>query len=230
MASIGIAFTVGCAPTVQLEVPAAPAVSLPTHAVAVVAHERVCQPAADALARELGDSDGVTVDHRAPLRLELIACGDDQSWTVEQVGSDDQPQRQRTTVAARAHAVVAVVSPDGVRAHLIGTGRHLVASSWSEPTRLAHVSRTAHRHVLGDLAADLAHQVSPVPTMVERRVYPNAGPGSARELHNLAVRAEQRGDLDLAWLLAQAAWNERPTPARAGYLDELRRRRQVPLD
>ncbi len=216
-------------PTVQLEVPAAPAVHLQADAVAVVAHDRACQPAADALTRGLADSGVLHVDHRAEVRLELIACGDDESFTVEQQGSQDSPTRRRTDVAARAHAVVAVTAHGQTAAHLIGAGRHHLTTSWTEPNRMARVRNTAQRQAFADLADDLVQQLSPVPMLVERRVYPNASNGSARELHTLAVRAEQGGDVELAWLLAQAAHLENPTPRTASYLDALHRRRQLPV-
>lgn len=217
---------VGCAPTVELEVPAAPAFDLPTDAVAVIARDRECQPAADALARALRGHDRLTVDHRAPMRLELVVCGEDQSWTIEEQDSDESSSRRRTSVAARAHAVVAVTAGGRVHAHLIGTGRHHLATSWSdEPGTRPNTSQAVRRQVHEDLADDLVLQLNPVPTLVERRVYPNASSGSARDLHNLAVAAEVQGDLELAWLLAQAAWLERPSPRSASYLDALHRRR-----
>jgi hypothetical protein len=108
----------------------------------------------------------------------------------------------------RAHAVAAVSFEGGVLANLIGAGRG------GDPLAARQ-----------DLARDLAQQINPVPTLVERRVYPNAASGTARELTTLAVEAERIGDLDRAVALAEAAWAEDPNPRTASYRDELLRRR-----
>jgi hypothetical protein len=116
----------------------------------------------------------------------------------------------RDEAAGRAHAVAAVSFRGRVLANLIGAGRD--------------GDTTAARE---DLARDLAHQLNPLPTLVERRIYPKAPSGTARELTTLAVEAERTGDLDAAVALAEAAWQEDPNPRTAGYLGELRRRRAL---
>ncbi|MEQ1503150.1 MAG: hypothetical protein ABMB14_13010, partial [Myxococcota bacterium] len=121
----------GCRATIHLEVPPSPAVALPDDAVAVVAHDRPCQAAADAVALELGRSSYLVVDPRAPVRIELFACGDDQAWTMEQEQGPDG-SRTRARVDARAHALVAVSDHGRTMANLIAAGRENGATGWQE--------------------------------------------------------------------------------------------------
>ena len=215
-----------CRATVHLEVPATPAVTLTDDTVAVVAHDRGCRAAADALALELPRSSYLVVDPRATVRVELFGCGDDQSWTLEQEQGPDGARR-RTRVEARAHAVVKVSDNGRILAHLIAAGREEGATAWQQPTPLLRVRKQIRHHVHEDLARDIVRQLNPLPTLVQRRVYPNAPTGTARELTTLAVQAEAEGDLTQALRLAEAAWLRDPNPRTAGYVEELRRRRSV---
>ena len=63
-----------------------------------------------------------------------------------------------------------------------------------------------------------------MPQQYTRKLYANAGKGTAKDLHNLAVLAEQGGDLREAIRLASAALAERPNARIASYLDSLERR------
>lgn len=219
-----VAVAAGCATTVHLEVPPMPAVALTADRVAVVAREKGCQAAADALALELGRSSYLAVDPRSRLRVELFACGDDQSVTVEQQQGPDGAE-SRTRVESRAHAAVEVSEGGRTLAHLIATGRDDGASAWGPHiTSLGRMSRQARHRVHDDLARDVVRQLNPLPTLVDRRVYPNAPAGTARELTTRAVLAEQSGDLGAALELAAAAWQQDPNRRTAGYLDELKRR------
>ena len=194
---------VGCGSTVRLELPPTPAVALPGDAIAVVARDRACQATADALVEELGRSPSPRVDPRADLRIDLFNCG----------GS-------RAPLEERAHAVAVVSFQGRVLANLIGAGRDDDSNGSDEGV----FDRSQARE---DLARDLAHQLNPLPTLVDRRIYPNAPTGTARELTTLAVAAELQGDLDTAVVLAEAAWEEHPNPRTASYLEELLRRRAV---
>lgn len=212
----------GCRATVHLEVPPTPAVALTADTVAVVARDRACQAAADALALELTRGSYLQVDPRSALRVELFSCGDDQTVTVEQKDGADP----RTRVEGRAHAVVEVSERGRVLAHLIAAGRDDGAAGLALPGSpgVGRLSRISRNRVHEDLARDVVRQLNPLPTLVERRVYPNASPGSARELTTRAVLAEKAGDLPLAIELATEAWNQDPNPRTSGYLDELRQR------
>ena len=71
---------------------------------------------------------------------------------------------------------------------------------------------------------DVWQQLNPMPQQTTRNLYANAGEGTAKDLHNLAVLAEQAGDLPEALRLATAALSERPNARIARYLDALERR------
>ncbi|HHO50669.1 MAG TPA: hypothetical protein ENK18_07280 [Deltaproteobacteria bacterium] len=215
----------GCATQIQLELPATPAVHLPAHAVAVIARDRHCQQTADTLAQRLGRVEALRVDPRAETHLELFACGDDQSWTRQEIASDEAARvRRRTTVVAHAYAVVAVIHRGRVLAHLIGSGSQDLDTAGQQRGSAA-LGRSAGGLAIQDLVEDLTLQIDPLPTLVERRVYPNAPDGTARALTTRAVEAERSGDLAEALRWAEAAWEQQPTPRTAGYLAELHRRR-----
>lgn len=217
----------GCAKrTVRLEVAPAPAVSLAASTVAVVAQDRECRPIADAIIDELGSKASIEVDPRAETRLLVFGCGLDIGWTLRQevdATGDRTRSIQKSDLTGRGHAVVAITTAEGTLAHLIGSSRDGVVGSWGVSDMFR--SRRAMRQSLTDgLADDLVDQLNPLPQQLARRVYPNAGEGSARALHNLAVLAEQRGDLTEAVRMARAALEERPTQRSAKYLRELERR------
>lgn len=233
MRAVGLAFILlfgqGCRSTVRLEVPAVPAVRLPVaaDAIAVVAYERSCQDPADVLVQTLADGGFLRVDPRSDLRIELFNCDDDQQWVVEQVQSAEGA-RSRTRVHGRAHAVAAVSYRGKVLANLIGAGRAERSGTWGQPTPLVATWNGVRRHAMEDLATDLATQLNPLGTLAERRVYPNAPAGSAKELTTRAVRAELDGDLDAAVTHAEAAWQVDPNARTTAYLEELRRLRTRP--
>jgi hypothetical protein len=212
-----------CAATIRVEVPASPAVLVSVDRIAVVTHDRRCQPAADALARQLRRSGWTEVHPTAEYRLVVFSCGVNDELLLEHE-EDGAVVRRRASVEARAHAVAAVHDGDRVLAHLIGAGTDEVASGWTNPVPLSRLRRTARERACDDLARDLVQQINPRPTLVERRVYPKAQGGTSRELTTLAVRAEQSGDLAGAISYAEAAWTTDPNPRTLGYLDELRRR------
>jgi hypothetical protein len=212
-----------CAAIIRVELPPTPAVMMPVDQVAVVARERRCQPAADALTQQLGRSGWTEVAPSAPIRLVVFSCGDDEELLLEHE-QDSDGVRRRTSVEARAHAVVAVIDDTRVLAHLIGAGRDDAATTWTQRTPLSRLSKTARQRAYDDLARDLAQQINPLPTRVERRVYPNASGGTSKELTTLAVKAEVAGDLVSALSYAEAAWTQDPNPRTLGYLEDLRHR------
>jgi hypothetical protein len=159
----------------------------------------------------------------APIRLVVFSCGDDEELLLEHE-QDGDASRRRTSVEARVHAVVAVSDGQRVLAHLIGAGRDDAATSWTQQTPLPRLRKTARQRAFDDLARDLAQQINPLPTLVERRVYPNAQGGTSKQLTTLAVQAELAGDLASAVSYAEAAWTRDPNPRTLGYLEDLRRR------
>ncbi len=219
--------TVGCAHrTVSVEVAPAPAVALDTRTVAVVAQDRECRATADALIQSLDQMASIQVDPRAEVRLLVFGCGLDIGWTLRQEvdATGDRTQSiQKADLTGRGHAVVAVTTPAGTQAHLVGSSRDGHLGSWGV-REMFRTQRAIRQSLTRNLADDLASQLNPLPQQLARRVYPNASEGSARDFHNLAVQAEQRGDLDEALRLARAALEERPTERTATYLHALERR------
>lgn len=208
-----------CAPRVAVRVEGHHAVDIAQPTVAVATVDRSCQPAADALVDALW-SHGLQVDPSADLRLAVLACGDDLQLGVEEIRVASGTDR-RTAALARAHAILVVSDGSGLRAHLLGSGRHEAHRDGQPMLGWQKQSvNEARRHA----ANDLVEQLAPGDLTVDRKVWPRAPEGSARELTTLAVRAEQRGDLQEALLWALAAHDQRPTWRTARYLTDLRRR------
>ncbi len=168
------------------------------------------------------------IDPLAETRLELFACGEERSWIREEIASDASKRVQRhTSISDRAYAVVAVIHRKRVLAHLIGSGQRgetTPGASDGDRDRLA-IGRSARWLAVQDLVEDLAEQIDPLPTLVQRRIYPNAPDGTERALTTHAVRAEQSGDLAEALRWAEAAFAQKPTPKTAAYVAELHHRR-----
>ena len=211
--------------TVQFEVPAAPAVTIETASVAVIAQDRTCREVAKALIDELGRHTEFRVDPRSDVRILVFGCGVDIGWTlhheVDYTGTDVQ-QVEQADLIGRGHAAISVTQDHAGLAHLVGNARdgHLGAGM-----RDMFRSRKAMQgRLTQSVAADLVAQLNPLPVQQDRRIYPRAPQGTARELHTLAVRAEQSGDIALAHQLATAAHAERPTARTADYLAALERR------
>ena len=221
----------GCAHrTVRLEVAPAPAVSLAASTVAVVAQDRECRPIADAIIDQLGRKASIAVDPRVQTRLLVFGCGLDIGWTLRQevdATGDRTESIQKSDLTGRGHAVLAVTTEHGTLAHLVGSSRDGQVGSWGV-SDMFRSRRAMYGELTEGVARDLVDQLNPLPQQLARRVYPNAGEGTARELHNMAVRAEQRGDLPEAVRLARAAMAERPTERGAHYLRELERRVSPP--
>jgi hypothetical protein len=219
----------GCAHRVVVEVAAAPAVAIDASAVAVVSKDRECRGVANALVQQLNAIDGLRVDPRADLRIDVFSCGENYELTLVSEGDDASGEtRSRARLDGRSYAVLMTSSSQGVFAHLIGSSQGGASTGWEDhgSTGLLRLRRDTQKRLAHDVAADLTAQLNPAPEHVARRVYPNAPEGTARELHTLAVLAERAGDLETAYYLAEAAHSEQPNARRADYLAELRRRRQ----
>ncbi|NCG19995.1 MAG: hypothetical protein GWP91_13390 [Rhodobacterales bacterium] len=217
----------GCAAhKVQMEVAASPAVALETRTVAVIAQERECKPVADELVAVLRASDLFVVDPHANVQLKVFSCGVDIGWTLYQEVDESGGDRQRADLDGRGHAVVAVTQDGQTRAHLVGNGRDGHIGAW-RAQGIRDMFRTRHAmqsRLTQAVAQDVVTQLDPMPQQYTRKLYANAGKGTAKDLHNLAVLAEQGGDLREAIRLASAALAERPNARIASYLDSLERR------
>jgi len=219
-----------CAHRVPMQVPAAPAVDLSTTTVAVVAQDRECRPVALSLIEQLKESADFQVDYRSEVRLLVFQCNVDIGWSLfhEVDGTSNAPVKQRADVVGRGHAMIAVMTEDGTVAHLVGGARDGHVGLWQRAglTNMLQTRRAMQRRLTDSVAVDLVSQLNPLPQTLDRWVYPNPEDGSARQLHNLAVLAEQSGDLVEARRLAQAAVDQKPTSRSEVYLESLERRLQ----
>lgn len=215
----------GCARTVAIEVPAVPAVAIEGTDVAVQVDDRECRDVADALVAAINGVDGIGVDPRSEVRIQVVECGRALEAAVD-VRLEQERERRRLSLSGRAHAVAVVWVEGTAQAHLVGSARHFDSGSWGEIDALGK-RRSMDRTLTRLLAADLARQVSPMPYLAHRRVYPNAGEGTARRLHSQAVGAERRGDLAEAYRLALEAFRQRPSGRTAAYVRELETRLHI---
>ena len=131
-------------------------------------------------------------------------------------------ERRRYNMRGWASAEMVVQSPESPPAHLTGGAERREDSPWvSEGTlelpRAALLEEAARR----DLATDLADQIAPLPATIRRTLYRDPEPGTSRQLHNDAVDAERRGNLDEALKLAQQAYAANPTAAGMRYIEAL---------
>jgi hypothetical protein len=212
--AITTCLTVGCAPKVKIEHPAQPALQIDATSVAVVSHDRECRDIADELATHLNEN-GLRVDPRAAVRLDLYGCGQSFETKVEVSQRADQQgvssDERRATVEGRGHAAVNVTVHGETEATLIGSGSQLATGSWQnrDIREVLDMRRGVDKHITQAVARDLAEQISPMPTLVSRRVYSMAI-GNGGRLHNQAVQAELSGDIPRAHTLALAALASRP--------------------
>lgn len=226
--ALALVVLVGCGPKVAVRVPATPAVDVDLDRVAVVVDERGCQDIADEVALSLAKDLGVTVDPRAPMRVVVHNCGTLQEHAVD-VSLTEEGDRRRLTVEGRAYAAMTVFTLDGRRATLVGAGHDTRLSGWGEGNPL-RMSRAVDRAVTDLVARDLVEQLSPIPTLAERRLYPSAEDDSARGLTHRAVLAELDGDLTEAHRLASLAYRMQPNARASAYVDELARRLRMQGD
>ena len=224
----------GCASrTVHVEIPALPAVELAADTVSIVSTDKGCKPTADALAARLALAPGIQVDPRSGVRLRLDECGTSYESVVfvNDLPDNEMGETRRLTLEGRAFAMVEVEVEGQHQATLVGSSRQ---GSFQHQERvglwdLLALRRNVDRRLSQALVEDLVRQISPFPTLAQRRVYSNPSPGTARELHNRAVMAEQHGDLDEAWRLAQLAYDAHPRGRIAAYRAALEFRRAQPI-
>jgi len=216
-----------CAPKVHVQVPATPAVALGLSSAAVVARDRECRPIADAMIAGLKTDARIEVDPRAQIKLMVSDCAVDIGWTVHQeVDGSAASERQRADIQGRGHAVLAVETPYGTVAQVIGSAREGHLGSWRNRGLhdMLRTRSTVQRRLTHSVANDLVQQLSTQPHQITRRVYPHADTGTAKQLTNLAVLAEQRGDISEAISLAEKAHQASPSDRTADYLASLQRR------
>jgi hypothetical protein len=220
------------------------AVSLPSLRLAVISDDRSCRKVADELAKALTARPGVDVSPSAPVRLVVSNCDERIDSSVELnydymgLGYDDSVVRQdrRYTQHVRATAKLMVLRPDADSVTLPGTAER-TARTWGDLPR--HGSRelpaaasaetgtgmadalALREQVRRDLAYGLADKVAPLPERLKRIVYADPEPGTAQQLHNQAVEAERRGDLDEALRLARQAWAADPSAVSKAYIEQL---------
>lgn len=219
----------GCAATVRVERLPIPAVDLPATSVAIVSASRDCGEVADLLAARLSTVPGLSIDPLSPVRLQLDECGRSFESTVyldQVVDGISGESRAQTSVATRSRsfAHVTVFEDRHVVARLLGSSRESSTDDVDGASSWARSQRRQQRSLADALAEDLVLQISPLPSIAERRVHPNAAEGSARDMHNRAVAAELAGQLDEALHWARAALAEHPSEGLARYVEELSRR------
>lgn len=217
-----------CAHTVDVSLPAAPAVSLHSERIAVVYVDGRCATQADALLAALR-AGGLVVDPEAPVRLEVSLCEGGVGGPEIEVEIADGVDRRRVAVDGRAWAVLQVFGPEGLRARLLGTAEQQVRGPWSDVAPhtsgdVRRLVRTADDVLVAAVADDLAEQVRSGPREVSRRLYGRAPEGSGRALYNAAVQLEVQGDVTEARRVAHEAWTREPNLRIATYLLELDRR------
>lgn len=199
-----------CAPKVAIHVPASPAVALNTATIKVSASERRCRGLADEVAVRVNAVPGMRVDPQSDSTLTIYAC-------------TTNALTERDTTRAGTTALAALRSDQGELVYLLGSARQ-------RTTPKAAASRGMQQAMNEQVASDLVEQFAPLPSVVRRRIHANPQDGSARALHNRAVRAEQRGELTLALAFAREAHAIRPRPQRARYIAELARRLSRTVD
>ncbi|MFZ5475858.1 MAG: hypothetical protein ACOZNI_03710 [Myxococcota bacterium] len=221
-----LVLALACAHRVSWEVQPAPAYTLASMEVAVVAGDRSCKRVADELAEALS-ARGVTVRPDAAQRLEVRKCDELLHTNIEVLSMDYglayaqgvRTERRRYTMRGTAHAELWV----GDRTKLLGAADRNLRGPWVTEGDLDLPGALALREGLQrDLARDLAQQVAPLPETISRRLYRDPEPGTARQLHNEAVEAERGGDLDRAVALAREAYAADPSMTSLRYLEELK--------
>lgn len=198
--------------------------------VTVVALDRPCKRAADELVEVLAARPGVRVVSGAPVQLGLSRCDEGASMNVEVdfrtssgVGSAQQVEGKTFRRLSWATAELSIRDNAGVGTptpvRVERTDRGSSGDDGSLDIPAAMEGREALRR---ELAHTLADQVAPLPETIRRMVYRDPEPGTARQLHNQAVEAEQAGDLQRALDLAREAYAANPSPAALALVQDLR--------
>lgn len=219
-------FLLGCAHRVEWQVQPRPSYTLPSLEVAVVSADKSCKRVADELVETLSARPGVLVRPDAPQRLVVLGCDERLDTTVEmeqnylglQYPTEVVQEQRRYNMRGYAQAELQV----GESVRLLGTAERNLRGPWVTDGDLDIPRALALREGLRrDLAMDLADQLAPLPETIRRTIYRDPEPGTARELHNEAVEAEQKGELDAALVLARRAYAAQPSQARMRYIEAL---------
>lgn len=228
LTAIAALVCMGCATTIQVELRPLPAIDVDLSAVAVVSASRECTDVADLLVRRLAAAPGIHVSPDAELRVQLDQCGlvyQPQVELEQVVHSDGSVISERTaTVDGRAYAIVQIQTKGIEQARLLASARNTDTLPQAGGfTRLFRPNRSIARDMREALVDDLVRQISPMPMLVQRRIYPGAHDGSARDFYNQAVLAELSGDLHQAHRLAVKAETRSDDPTISRYAAELAR-------
>ncbi len=220
----------GCAPHISWEVQPLPSYTLPSLEVAVVAGDRGCKRVADEFARTLSSRPGVRVHPDARVHLVVFACDGEIDTTVELESTfpgivyDTRvyQEQRRYSMRGWATATLEVRSAAAPTGRLPGAAERFVRGPWVADGQLEIPGALSlEASVRRDLAAKLADHVAPLPATIRRAVYRDPDPGTARQLHNEAVRAEREGNLNEALRLARAAWAAQPTGDAMRFIEAL---------
>jgi hypothetical protein len=200
--------------------PASPNVHLPSATVAIVAADRSCHLLANTLAERITREAIFRVDPKAKVRLLVTECSNRILPTVNIFKNADSRtgtsiEERKVVLDGRGYAQVEVTMEDQSQAFLIGSSR------WAQETSRPRAIRGITQQLRTLVADDILEQVRPIPRMAERRIFPNAQPGSHKALLTEAVAAEIRGDLTRAIELASAAQKTAPNARIQAYIDDL---------
>lgn len=216
----------GCAKKVAWKISPVPTVEVDTALVSVAAQGAECRELADEVLAVLGTRPGVRIEPDAPTRLVVRDCEQFLATIVEvqEAMGDDitDTSRRRLTVEGTGSATIEVWSGEVVIASLTPQEFHIESSSWADEGRIpAPRARAVTQALNKGVAVAVADDLAPLPESLERKLYANAEPGTARALHNSAVEAEQSGDLDKAMRLAREAYAADPSQRSMRYLEQL---------
>mgnify|MGYP002633023213 CR=1 FL=1 len=217
---------------VTWEVQPDPRVEVDTTRIAIAAEGRECREVADALIDTLGARPGVRIDPAATTSLRVTDCTIATQPTVEvqhEGGAVDAwatgfEEQRRVVVDGQGSANVVIYSNGLELSSLLVETRASEASPWSEEGVPSARVYSVDQQLIGGLAGEVADALVPLPVDLERRIYKDPEPGTARALHNQAVSAEAKGDIPGALALASEAYAASPTPRGARYIEALESR------
>jgi hypothetical protein len=221
ISTCGLLLMLGCVPKqVYVELPAAPAVHLPSASVAIISADRGCQRLSNQFAKQMTREALFRVSPKAEVRLLVSNCQQQIRPIVDikhrvDARSGTVQEKRRLHLEGQGFAQVEVQTSTGSQAHL------LAQASWRQEASGSRAVRGLRQLLLRQLANDLLEQVRPIPHVAQRRVFPNAQPNSHRAMLTRAVAAEINGDLRRAIALASAANEQSPNPRIHAYLSEL---------
>ena len=209
-----------------------PVLEIDTTRIAVVADSRDCREVADALIETLGARPGVRIDPSANTSLLVTECLVSTQPTVEvkHLGGSDDPmargfdEQRRVVVDGQGSARVVVTSNGVHLSDLRVKASASEASPWSDDAVPAARVYAVDQQLVDGLVDEVADALVPLPVDLERRIYKDPEPGTARSLHNQAVAAEATGDVRGALDLARTSYAANPTARSARYIDALEAR------